>query len=85
MTKLIATGIKETNRFFLSWLVGRKIGVVPMWFANGKRVAATMLHIEDNHVIKYIPPEDFLKTMVGEKRSIPRIIFKEKVRFIFYM
>ena len=53
-------------------ILGRKIGVVPMWFANGKRVSATMLHIEDNHVIKYIPPEDFAKTVVAQRRSIPR-------------
>ena len=26
-------------------LLARKIGVVPMWFANGKRVAATMLQV----------------------------------------
>lgn len=59
-------------------ILGRKIGVVPMWFANGKRVSATMLHIEDNHVIKYIPPEDFAKTVVAQRRSIPRITSKEK-------
>ena len=28
-----------------SGLLARKIGVVPMWFANGKRVAATMLQV----------------------------------------
>jgi len=54
-------------------ILARKIGVAPMWFANGTRVAATMLQVEDNHVIKYIPPEDFAKTMVGQKRSVPKI------------
>ena len=49
-----------------------------MWFANGKRCAATMLQVEDNHVIKYISPEDFAKTIVAEKRSIPRIFTKDK-------
>ena len=59
-------------------LLGRKIGVVPMWFANGKKCAATMLQIEDNHVIKYIPPEDFARTMVAERRNIPRIYGVDK-------
>jgi len=61
-----------------SGLLARKIGVVPMWFANGKRVAATMLQVDDNHVVKYIPPEDFSKTIVAQKRSIPRIYGKDK-------
>ena len=59
-------------------LLGRKIGIVPMWFANGKKCAATMLQIEDNHVIKYIPPEEFARTMVAERRSMPRIYGKDK-------
>ncbi len=33
-------------------LLARKIGVVPMWFSNGKRVATTMLQVEKN-VYKY--------------------------------
>ncbi len=33
---------EKTNR---SGLLGRKIGVVPMWLANGQRVAATMLQV----------------------------------------
>lgn len=39
-------------------VLARKIGVVPLWHTNGKKVMTTMLHIEDNHVIKYTPPED---------------------------
>jgi len=59
-------------------LLARKIGVVPMWFANGKRVAATMLQVEDNHVVKYIPPEEFAETIVGQKRNVPRITGRNK-------
>ena len=66
-------------------LLGRKIGVYPMWLNNGKRVATTILQIEDNHVIKYIPPEDFSKTIVAEKRNIPRICFRDKVSCNFYI
>lgn len=54
-------------------LMGRKIGVVPMWRKNGKPIMATMLHIEDNHVIRYISPEDFEKTTVAQKRIRPSI------------
>lgn len=31
-------------------LLARKIGVVPMWFANGKRVAATMLQVSTRYL-----------------------------------
>jgi len=54
-------------------LLARKIGVVPMWYANGTRVATTMLQVEDNHVIKYIPPEDFEKTYLAQKKGIPKV------------
>ena len=59
-------------------LIGRKIGVVPMWLKTGKPVLATMLHIEDNHVIKYIPPEDFAKTVVAQRKLIPYIMTPNK-------
>ena len=55
-------------------LLGRKIGVVPMWYKNGKQVLATMLQIEDNHVVKYIPAEDFAKTTVAQRRIRPYIM-----------
>lgn len=55
-------------------LIGRKIGVVPMWLKNGKSVLATMLHIEDNHVVKYIPADDFSKTVVAQRRIRPYIM-----------
>ena len=55
-------------------LIGRKIGVVPMWLKNGKQVLATMLHIDDNHVIRYISAEDFSKTVVAQRRIRPYIM-----------
>lgn len=55
-------------------LIGRKVGVVPMWLKNGKPVLATMLHIEDNHIIRYIPAEDFSKTVVAQRRIRPYIM-----------
>ena len=55
-------------------LIGRKIGVVPMWLKSGKPVLATMLHIEDNHVIRYISAEDFSQSVVAQRRIRPYIM-----------
>lgn len=52
-------------------LLARKIGVVPMWKTDGKPIMTTMLHVEDNHVVRYIPPEDFIKTTVAQRRLRP--------------
>lgn len=40
-----------------SGVLARKIGVLPLWDNKGRVVMATMLHVEDNHVISYTPPE----------------------------
>lgn len=40
-------------------LIARKIGVVPMWRKNGSKVLTTMLQVDDNHVIKYMEPNEF--------------------------
>lgn len=40
-------------------LVGRKLGHYPLWLKNGKRIATTVIQIDDNHVVKYTPPEEF--------------------------
>lgn len=41
-------------------LLARKIGVVPLWKKNGTRILTTMLQVDDNHVIRYIPPEEYV-------------------------
>lgn len=40
-------------------LIARKIGNYPLWTKDGKKVLTTLLQVVDNHVIKYIPPEEF--------------------------
>lgn len=40
-------------------LIGRKIGVVPMWKKDGSKIMTTMLQIDDNHVIKYSDPSQY--------------------------
>lgn len=49
-------GLKRTG------LIGRKLGHYPLWLKNGKRIDTTVLQIADNHVIKYIPPDNFEPT-----------------------
>jgi len=36
-------------------LVGKKIGSYPMWKKNGKCMMTTLIHIDDNHVIRHVP------------------------------
>nr|XP_018914189.1 PREDICTED: 39S ribosomal protein L3, mitochondrial isoform X1 [Bemisia tabaci] len=40
-------------------LIVRKIGVYPMWQKDGTQIATTLFQVADNHVIKYIPPNEF--------------------------
>ncbi|GFG41093.1 hypothetical protein Cfor_00554 [Coptotermes formosanus] len=40
-------------------VIARKIGIYPMWLKDGTRVLTTLLQVLDNHVIRYIPPEEF--------------------------
>lgn len=47
-------------------LIGKKIGVYPLWLKNGKRVLTTLIQIIDNEVVKYIPPEEYKPTMHRE-------------------
>lgn len=40
-------------------LIARKIGQYPLWLKNGYKLHTTLLQVVDNHVIKYIPPEQY--------------------------
>lgn len=55
-------------------LIARKIGNYPLWTKDGKKLQTTLLQVVDNHVIKYIPPEEF-NPMVTKKP-----VWKEKRR-----
>ncbi|XP_042230659.1 39S ribosomal protein L3, mitochondrial-like isoform X2 [Homarus americanus] len=71
-------------------VIARKIGIYPMWTKNGTRLLTTLLQVTDNHVIKYIPPEDLMETekkanrlrptaalIVGADAADPRMVTKE--------
>lgn len=46
-----------------------KIGVQPQWTKEGKKFHTTLLQVLDNHVIRYVPPEDFQKFVFYNKEK----------------
>ncbi|KDR10699.1 39S ribosomal protein L3, mitochondrial [Zootermopsis nevadensis] len=58
-----------------SGLIARNIGIYPMWLKDGTRVLTTLLQVVDNHVIRYIPPEEFNppRTSVRNPKSKRRL------------
>jgi len=52
-------------------LLAIKIGVQPLWLADGRQVLTTMLHVQDNHAIKYTSRADYERSYLGEKRQSP--------------
>ncbi|XP_045471262.1 39S ribosomal protein L3, mitochondrial [Harmonia axyridis] len=55
----INTNIEWTDKMKRTGLIGRKIGIYPLWLKNGKKIQTTLIQILDNHVVKYIPPEEY--------------------------
>jgi len=39
-------------------VIAKKIGQYPLWLKNGKKTQTTLLQVIDNHVVKYIPPDN---------------------------
>ncbi|XP_053322314.1 39S ribosomal protein L3, mitochondrial [Spea bombifrons] len=56
-------------------LVAVKLGMMPLWTKSGERHAVTMLQVQDCHVIKYTPKEEFdgktAALTVGGKNASP--------------
>ncbi|XP_046464128.1 39S ribosomal protein L3, mitochondrial-like [Daphnia pulex] len=48
-----------------SGVIARNIGRQQMWDKAGNKIVCTVLHVLDNHVIRYIPPEEYVKTSRG--------------------
>ncbi|XP_076639720.1 mitochondrial ribosomal protein L3 [Colletes latitarsis] len=53
-------------------LIGKKIGVYPMWLKNGKKVLTSLIQILDNEVVKYMPPEEYNPVIGPKARQIKR-------------
>lgn len=56
-------------------LIAVKLGMVPIWTKTGERHVATMLQVQDCHVVKYLSKEEFngrtAALMVGGKNCSP--------------
>nr|CAG4649387.1 EOG090X07HN [Scapholeberis mucronata]SVE93663.1 EOG090X07HN [Scapholeberis mucronata] len=50
-----------------SGVIARNIGIHQLWMKDGKKALCTLLHVLDNHVIRYIPPEQYAKSIIGAK------------------
>ncbi|KAF5293102.1 hypothetical protein FQA39_LY13712 [Lamprigera yunnana] len=72
-------------------VIARKIGELPLWLNNGKKITTTLLQVLDNHVIKYYSPEEYdpprknptrIKNksgclLVGAESTDPTVLTKE--------
>lgn len=58
-------GVRRTST------IAKKIGIQPLWLKDGTRVMASLLHIADNHVIRYNPPEQVIP-MRHRKKVVPQ-------------
>lgn len=65
-TKVIEPKSTWTPASRRTGVIAKKIGIYPMWLKNGTKVTTTLLQVIDNHVIKYIPPEEW-RPVVGKK------------------
>lgn len=54
-------------------LITRKIGCYPVWNKKGVIVWTTLLQVVDNHVIKYIPPEENIPIRKPWRRPINQL------------
>ncbi|XP_014213140.1 39S ribosomal protein L3, mitochondrial [Copidosoma floridanum] len=52
-------------------LIAQKIGIYPMWDKDGNKFLTTLFHVYDNHVIKYIPPEEANPMITNKKNTKP--------------
>ncbi|KAF5298398.1 hypothetical protein FQR65_LT01176 [Abscondita terminalis] len=51
--------IEWTPNLRRTGVIARKIGELPLWLKNGKKISTTLLQVLDNHVIKYYGPEEY--------------------------
>ncbi|KAK8741075.1 hypothetical protein OTU49_002481, partial [Cherax quadricarinatus] len=70
-------------------VIAKKIGIYPLWTKDGTRLLTTLLQVSDNHVIKYIPPEELIEhrvkkrkrefgaLIIGSDSADPRMVTKE--------
>jgi large subunit ribosomal protein L3 len=49
-------------------LIARKLGVIPYWLKNGKRITLTLLQVVDNHVINCYNVEETRQNIIHQDR-----------------
>lgn len=69
-TEEIQTAGPWTERSRRTGVIARKIGQYPLWLKNGEKIRTTLLQIVDNHVIKYIPPEQYKPSQVPKVANL---------------
>nr|CAG4644012.1 EOG090X07HN [Lepidurus arcticus] len=52
---------------FRTGVIAKNIGCYPMWEKDGTKVLCTLLQVLDNHVVKYVPPEEYIHSIHGLK------------------
>jgi len=52
-------------------VLGVKIGAQPLWLKDGRLIMVSLLHVVDNHVVKYTPRADYDDSYIGEKDRRP--------------
>jgi len=52
-------------------VLGVKIGVQPLWLKDGRQILTTLLHVVDNHVVKFTPRAEYDQSYLGEMDQRP--------------
>eukprot|EP00092_Neocalanus_flemingeri_P001256 GFUD01001342.1.p1 GENE.GFUD01001342.1~~GFUD01001342.1.p1 ORF type:complete len:390 (-),score=83.74 GFUD01001342.1:11-1138(-) len=52
-------------------VLGVKIGAQPLWLKDGRLIMTTLLHVVDNHVVKFTPRGEYDGSYIGEKDLRP--------------
>lgn len=61
-------------------VLGVKIGVQPLWLKSGKMILTTMLHVTDNHVVKFNSRADYDNSHLGERVQKPTFLGKGRAK-----
>ena len=51
-----------------------KIGVQPLWLSSGRQIMTTLLHVTDNHVVKFTPRADYEDSYMGNMNKRPNYL-----------
>jgi len=51
-----------------------KIGVQPLWLKDGRQIVTTLLHVQDNHVVKYTSRSKYDDSYLAEKQRVANFL-----------